>query len=160
MTAIAHSTDGDAFARFVSEHELRLRQALVARYGVTVGRDATAAALAWAWENWSVAKTFSNPVGYLFRVGQSSTRAQRTWTKRTTRTFPREQSSQDGTLAVDLGQLLAALPDAQRLCVLLVHGHRWSYKEVAELLDINLSSVRNHVHRGTKRLRKTLGEDQ
>ena len=41
-----------AFTRFVKETEPRLSYALAAAYGPEVGADATADALAYAWENW------------------------------------------------------------------------------------------------------------
>jgi DNA-directed RNA polymerase specialized sigma24 family protein len=41
-----------AFSQFVTEVEPRLRRALVALRGAEAGRDATAEALAWAWEHW------------------------------------------------------------------------------------------------------------
>ena len=51
-----------------------------------------------------------------------------------------------------LGQLR---PDV-RVAVVLVHGYAWTYAEVAALLDVPVSTVRNHVHRGTARLRNEL----
>ncbi len=82
------------------------------------------------------------------------------WRKRTTTTFPPETATADRTGGVDLGLVLAKLPDNQRICVLLVHAHSWPYAEVAKLLDISVDAVTNHVHRGTKRLRKLLKEDE
>jgi RNA polymerase sigma factor (sigma-70 family) len=149
--------DDESFVLFVAQCQLRLRQALVARYGLALGQEATAAAFAWAWENWEAASQLTNPVGYLFRVGQSSTRSNRRWAKRTTSIFPKELAETNHTLEVDLGEVLERLSRTQRTCVLLVHGHNWSYQEVASLLEINVSAVRNHVHRGMKRLRKVVG---
>ena len=65
---------GDEFERFFVEVEPRLRRALVARYGSDRGREATAEALAYAWEHWSRVQAMERPVGYLYRVGQSRTR--------------------------------------------------------------------------------------
>jgi DNA-directed RNA polymerase specialized sigma24 family protein len=147
------------FTAFVLTVETPLRQALVARYGLTVGHDATAAALAWAWENWERTQSLTNPVGYLFRVAQSSTRPLRAWQHRRSGSFPPERLSADLTTAVDLGSVLHKLPTTQRLCVLLVHAHKWKYNEVADLLSISVPAVTNHVHRGTERLRTLLKED-
>jgi DNA-directed RNA polymerase specialized sigma24 family protein len=41
--------------------------------------------------------------------------------------------------------------------VVLVHCFAWTPVEVAELLDVSVSTVRNHLDRGMKRLRATLG---
>lgn len=42
----------DEFEDWYEAVEPRVRAALVARYGPEVGREAAAAALAWAWEDW------------------------------------------------------------------------------------------------------------
>ena len=52
-------------------------RALVAFYGVEVGCEATADALALAWERWDSIEAMTNPIGYLFRVGQSRSRRYR-----------------------------------------------------------------------------------
>ena len=147
------------FATVVKEVQPRLRQAFVARYGIDVGLDATAAALGWAWEHRCETLTLSNPVGYLFRVGQSSTRSHFAWTRRRSAGFPPEQSSRDVTSSVDLADAVARLGTNQRLCVLLIHAHGWSYREVADLLAISVDAVTNHVHRGLKRLRQLLEDE-
>src|SRR5437764_4998597 len=67
----------DDFEGFVREVEPRLRRGLVASRGPVDGRDATAEALAYAWEHWDEVAVMSNAVGYLYRVGQSRTRSRR-----------------------------------------------------------------------------------
>ena len=47
--ALARAAEFEAFTR---EGEPKLRRALVAAYGFEHGRDATAKALAYAWEHW------------------------------------------------------------------------------------------------------------
>ena len=69
---------GEAFERFVTLAEPRLRRALVAVYGPEEGRDATAEALACSWEHWERVNQMRNPTGYLFRVAQSKGRRRRT----------------------------------------------------------------------------------
>src|ERR1700686_3760393 len=66
------------FTAFVAEHEPRLRRAFVAAYGGPRGREATAEALAFAWEHWARLSDIHNVPGYLYRVGQSRTRRKRT----------------------------------------------------------------------------------
>jgi hypothetical protein len=66
-----------SFVGFVDDCEPRLRRALVSRYGLEDGREATAHALAWAWEHWLEVQEMTNPVGYLYRVGCSRFRARR-----------------------------------------------------------------------------------
>src|SRR5687768_10626548 len=69
--------DVEAFTRFVERHEPRLRHALGASFGVSMGSDASAAAMSWAWETWPRAAGLANPVAYLYKVGRSSLRLDR-----------------------------------------------------------------------------------
>ena len=69
-----------AFRQFVPMVEPQLRTALVGVYGPDRGVEATAEALAFAWEHWDRVKGLSNPAGYLYRVGQSRTRPRKTRT--------------------------------------------------------------------------------
>ena len=69
---------GDAaFTAFMTEAEPRLRRALVARFGMHVGRDATLDAFVYGWKNWERIGSMENPVGYLYRVGVSQARPPR-----------------------------------------------------------------------------------
>ena len=64
----------EAFTEFVRLNEPKLRVALMAAYGPERGREATAEALAYAWEHWERVHGMVKPVGYLYRVGQSKSR--------------------------------------------------------------------------------------
>ena len=61
----------EQFELFLRQIEPRLRRAHFAALGVERGREATAEALAWAWEHWHRVNRLKNPGGYLFRVGQT-----------------------------------------------------------------------------------------
>ncbi|HEX6300291.1 MAG TPA: hypothetical protein VF148_07500 [Acidimicrobiia bacterium] len=61
----------ESFTAFVKETEPRLRHALVAVFGQDRGLEATADALAYAFENWDRIESMENPAGYLYRVGRS-----------------------------------------------------------------------------------------
>jgi DNA-directed RNA polymerase specialized sigma24 family protein len=153
------ASEQQMFQEFAETAEPQLCQALVARYGVDVGHDATAAAMLFAWEHWAAICELRCPTAYLFRVGQSSTRRHWAWIKRRSILFPRETPAPSFASSVDLGDVLAMLPATQRVCVVLVHAHGWRYGEVAELLEISVDAVTNHVHRGSKRLRILLEDD-
>jgi hypothetical protein len=71
------SDDGAAFELFVREAGPQLGRAFAAAYGFEDGRDATAEALVYAWENWHRLQHVANLPGYLFRVGQSRSRRKR-----------------------------------------------------------------------------------
>ena len=145
------------FDEFVVEATRRLQRALVAHYGVELGREAAADAIAYAWEYRHELAERANPLGYLFRVGQTSVRRLR----RQLRLIDLPPESRADTYrGVDgepgLPAALARLNADQRAAVLLVHAHAYSYAEAAELLDIPVTTLRNHIHRGMARLRKLL----
>lgn len=142
------------FRAFVRNVEPQLLDALVATYGPADGREATVDALSWAWEHWDRLNGVSNKVGYLYRVGQTASRR-----------FVARGLPPLGSLAaparlpeVEPGLLpaLAALSDQQRTVVLLVHAFDWSQSEVASLLEITPSTVREHLRRALERLRQHL----
>jgi RNA polymerase sigma-70 factor (ECF subfamily) len=145
------------FDEFVLSMGVRLRQALIARFGVDWGCDACAEALAWAWEHRTEVRAMENPAGYLFRVAQSSIRPQLRWSRHVV-LVPRNQITTTDEVDLDLADALATLKHAQRVSVVLVHAYGWSYAEVAALLGITVAATTNHVHRGLRKLRNTLEE--
>ena len=44
--------------------------------------------------------------------------------------------------------------------MLLVHGYGYSYREVADLLEVTEAAVTNYAHRGLKKLRSRLEPSQ
>jgi RNA polymerase sigma-70 factor (ECF subfamily) len=143
------------FTDFVGAHERRLRRALVATYGPVVGRDAAVDALSWAWEHWERVASLDNPVGYLYRVGQTA--AARHLRARPAAAL--SSSVTDGPEATpELAPALADLSDQQRAVVVLVHGYGISQRDVSDLLGIAVSTVREHLSRGMTRLRAALDE--
>jgi DNA-directed RNA polymerase specialized sigma24 family protein len=140
----------ERFTAFVLEIEPRLRRAFVAAYGSYRGREATAEALAYAWEHWSRLAEVHNVPGYLFRVGQSRTRR-----KRTALTFTPDDQP-DPVFEPDLIPALRALTLRQRTAVVLVHGFGWTLHEVAQLTGTKVTTVQNHLERGLAKLRHRL----
>jgi len=143
------------FERFVEEAGPRLGRALAALYGFEDGRDATAEALAYAWENWPRLQHIANLPGYLFRVGQTRGRRRR---QPVMELFDMGVSS-DYSFEPGLPKALAALTQRQRLAVVLVHGYGYTLREVAELTGTKPTTVQNHLSRGLARLRSSLGVD-
>jgi len=143
----------DTFTEFFERTEPKLRNALVASYGVEVGTEAACDALAYGWEHWDRVRVMENPTGYLFRVGQSKSRRFR----------PRpplptvRKSNPAPWVEPELPKALARLSDRQRVAVILVHSLGWTYAEVAELLGISIGTVESHLQRGLGRLRRSLG---
>jgi DNA-directed RNA polymerase specialized sigma24 family protein len=150
---------GADFEGFMSSSGGRLRQAFVARYGVEIGNEVANEAFVVAWERWSDVSNMGNPTGYLYRVGQSAARPY--WRRRRTElAFPIGDGfvgHAGADVDVELFAALARLSAEQRTAVLLVHGHRYTYAEVSDVLGLPVTSVTNHVHRGMRRLRRLLG---
>jgi DNA-directed RNA polymerase specialized sigma24 family protein len=144
-----------SFDEFIADARVRLRRALVARYGVQLGVEACAEAIAWAWANRDRVLTMANPVGYLYRVGQTAVRSETRFHHAPL--FPHEIG--DDELSIPdpgLHEALDRLTPDQRAAVMLVHAHGYRYAEAADLLDIPVSTLKNHLHRGSRRLRKLL----
>jgi RNA polymerase sigma factor (sigma-70 family) len=146
------------FEFFVRHDGERVRRALVGFYGIEIGTEATAEAIAVAWERWTEFETMSNAAGYLFRIGQSKARPLMRWKTRR-RVFPSIESVAppfDSAATVDLFAALRRLDPTERTVVLLVKSYGNSYRDVAELLGISEAAVGNHLHRGLSRLRSYL----
>jgi RNA polymerase sigma factor (sigma-70 family) len=141
-----------AFARFVEDAEPRLMRALVGAFGSEVGREVTRDALVYAWEHWSRVAGMDNPVGYLFRVGQSRSRSyrrDRVW-------FPEVPASDLPEVDPRLPAALRRLSPKQRAAVVLLFVEELSEREVAEALEISRATVRKHAERGLAKLRNAL----
>ena len=58
----------------------------------------------------------------------------------------------------EVKQAVESLPEQYRLAVLLADVEGFSYKEIAEILDIPIGTVMSRLHRGRKALQKALYE--
>jgi RNA polymerase sigma-70 factor (ECF subfamily) len=56
----------------------------------------------------------------------------------------------------DVGQALAALPEAFRTAVVLRDVEEFSYQEIAGILDVPVGTVMSRIHRGRAALRRAL----
>jgi DNA-directed RNA polymerase specialized sigma24 family protein len=143
-------TPDEEFRLFVERAEPRLRRALVAAYGSEGGREATAEALAYAWEHWERLQEVDNVIGYLYRVGQSRIRP------RKDRPLFVRPDHPEPWFEPTLAPALAGLSESQRTAVVLVHGFGWTMREVAECTGVKVTSVQNHLDRGLKKLRTAM----
>ena len=149
----SHEVAVPEFTRFVKEVEPRLSYAFFASYGPEVGADVTSESLAYAWEHWKRLQAMDNPVGYLYRVGQS--KARRYHKPRVG--FPTVIRSELPEVEPRLPEALKNLTRNQRIAVVLVLGLDWTEDEVAHLIGTSRSTVRTHLERGLVRLRNELG---
>lgn len=150
MAGLRDQSDAE-FEAFVRDARVRLRRALIGAVGLDRVEDAVAEALAWAVEHRRELAGMGNPVGYLFRVGQSRVRV---------RKQPRLVAAGVTHLPdvePGLPAALASLPEAQRVSVWLAHGCGWSHADIGEALGISSSTVATHVARAMTRLRAELG---
>jgi DNA-directed RNA polymerase specialized sigma24 family protein len=146
----------EAFTEFVSEAEPKLRNALCAAFGGDRGREATADALAFAWEHWDRVQAARNPMGYLWGVGRNKARRY----SRKTVGFPPPPPAELPWVEPGLSEALTRLSEKQRVAVMLVHGLEWSLSEASEVLGLSKSTVQHQAERGLARLRRTLGAEQ
>lgn len=150
--SVAPARSTEAFERFVATAEPRLRRAFAGIRDHHLAKDAVNAALTWAWEHWDRTVQMENPIGYLYRVGQSATRSP----KDVTKILPPPASIGLPDPEPGLIPALIALPERQRVVVWLVHGCEWTHREVAEALEISPSTVATHVDRALIALRVSL----
>jgi RNA polymerase sigma-70 factor (ECF subfamily) len=147
----------ESFEGFVRWVEPRLRAALSASLGSEAGRDATAEALAYAWEHWPKVRAMDNPAGYLYIVGRNTGRR---WWRRRRVVFLAVDSQRVPWIEPELPAALASLSEQQRVVTMLLHCYEWTMSEVAELLDISKSTVQSHSERGMAQLRRSMGVTQ
>lgn len=158
-TRVEDRTTQDGFAAFFAEAEPRLRRALVARLGAERGREATAEALAWAFEHWAEVEPMANGVGYLYRVGISRTRSRKPVEPERVAAVAGTTGPQPGDdVDPELWAAVSDLSDNQRVAVVLVHAFGWSMKDVAELLEVSVPTVGTHLRRGLDSLRRRLAD--
>jgi RNA polymerase sigma-70 factor (ECF subfamily) len=58
----------------------------------------------------------------------------------------------------DIKEAVESLPEQFRLAVLLADVEGFSYKEIAEILDVPIGTVMSRLHRGRRALQKALYE--
>jgi DNA-directed RNA polymerase specialized sigma24 family protein len=146
----AANADRRQFAEFFAAVQPRLRRALSAAYGPDAGYEATAEALAWAWEHWDRVAGMEAPVPYLYRVVQTRSRRPKipVFTDRTVWAEPWVEP----VLAGDLTRL----SERQRVAVMLMHAYGWTAGEVGELLGVSAPTVKTHVRRALTQLKREL----
>ena len=155
MTTSDDAQRRDEFETFLRASEERLRVALTASFGVVDGRTAALDALSWAWEHWPRVREMDNPVGYLYRVGQTAARKNR---PRPIPIIGEIVHTDQQRIAHETATAIGRLSDQQRTVVTLVHAFGWTVRDVADVLDIAPSSVQTHSERGLSRLRDLLEE--
>jgi DNA-directed RNA polymerase specialized sigma24 family protein len=146
--------DLEGFESFMKDLGSHLRDSLGAMFGVDVGREATAEALAYGWENWDRIRSMENPIGYLFVVGRNHARRE---FRRRPVVLAEVAVERTPWVEPGLPTALASLSQRQRTVVMLLHSYGWTMAEVADLMGISKGAVQTHERRGMRRLRSRLG---
>lgn len=150
------ATDED-FAGFMAKHERRLRESLTAVLGSEIGHEAALDAWTYGWEHWDRIRRMGNPMGYLYRVGRSrGLKAVRRERQRRP-VFDQVDQARIPDVEPALPAALASLSERQRTVVILTHCYQWAQSEIGELLGVSKSTVQNHLERGMKSLRRSIG---
>lgn len=140
------------FSLFVSDAEPKLSRALTAAYGPEVGRETARDALVYAWENWERVSEMENPVGYLYRVGQSRSRRYR----RQRVLFPEVVADELPHVEPLLPRALGELSEKQRAALVLIHVEGMSEREAADAMGVSRATVRRHADRALSKIRSFL----
>jgi RNA polymerase sigma factor (sigma-70 family) len=143
-----------SFEGFVRRIEPRLQDALSAALGNDAGREATAEALAYAWEHWSTVREMENPAGYLYVRGRN--RGRQRLQRQPVALLPADDAIAPW-VEPGLPDALVSLPAQQRVVVMLLYCFEWTMSEVAEFLEISKSTVQTHAERGMASLRNQMG---
>lgn len=161
MDTISRDTinrDNEISEAILIQAKPKLERALVATFGLEAGLDATTHALTVGWQQRDRLVDMENAAGYLFVVGLNFAK-KRMKTRRPVE-LPPVPEWRAPEVEPGLVPALAELSPQQRAAVLLVHGFNYTYAEAAEVLDVSVSSLRNHLKRGMDKLRKDLGVEQ
>ncbi|MFQ5968036.1 MAG: RNA polymerase sigma factor, partial [Acidimicrobiia bacterium] len=113
-------------------------------------------ALAYGWEHWERVRQMENPAGYLYQVGRSRARSR----NRSRPVFPEAPVARFPWVEPGLPKALGRLTQQQRSAVWLVHGFEWTLGETATVLGVSVSTVRKHLERGERKLRRALGVER
>jgi DNA-directed RNA polymerase specialized sigma24 family protein len=148
---LSPESDESDFRNFVGQAEPRLRRALVAAFGPERGLEATAEALAYAWEHWSSLRLYDNPIGYIYRVGRSRTRS------RKVRFIFARPETPDHWAEPHLAGALLRLSESERVAVVVLYCTDMSRHEAASMIGVSEPALQKRAERGLAKLRRSLG---
>ncbi|HAH07561.1 MAG TPA: hypothetical protein DCM05_13755 [Elusimicrobia bacterium] len=160
-----NATEG--FERFVREHQDMVYTTALRLLGQeSEAEDAAQDAFLKAFERFEAVSAMENPGGWLRTVTTNLClnhlgRHRRRWSL-----FSElEEGFEEGLPAAeglsrqnDLERALLALPDHQRVPLVLFHFESLSYEDIAGRLGVSLGKVKTDIFRGRAALRRALGE--
>jgi len=143
------------FESFFAAHRRPVASALaLTLHDNDLATDATAEAMARAFQRWDDVSLYANPAGWVYRVGLNWARSRRR--KLFREVFSSESPDQPAAAAPDidlrLDGALRALPVEQRSVVVLRYLLDWSEFQTAEALQIAPGTVKSRLSRALGRL--------
>ena len=123
-----------------------------------LARDATAEAMARAFQRWSKVRTYRNPSGWVYRVGLNWARSRfRKQRREVLGDPPRDAGRADVDMPHgDFDRALRSLPVDQRAVIVLRYYMDWSQEDVAAALDVPVGTVKSRIHRALKKLEQEI----
>lgn len=150
----------EGFDDFYRRHRVEVVRALVLAVGDRdLGREAADEAFTRAMERWADVSEYTNPVGWVYRVGLNWARS------RLRRRFESpgwlaEPSYRHRLPEPELLEAVQALPLSYRAVVVARFFLDWSIEDTAAALRIPEGTVKTRQHRALKRLREQLEVEQ
>ncbi|MDJ0952430.1 MAG: sigma-70 family RNA polymerase sigma factor [Acidimicrobiia bacterium] len=118
-----------------------------------LAKDATAEAMARAYQRWSKVRTYRNPSGWVYRVGLNWARSRFRRQRREVLGEPHvAPAAADNLPDNDLDAALRSLPLDQRSVIVLRYYMDWSQEEIANALRVPVGTVKSRLHRGLRKL--------
>ena len=150
------------FDRFFEDEYPRLVRAL---YLITANpgeaEDLVQEAMARVYARWDRVREMASPAGYVYKTALNIHRKRLRRVALTLRTLlPGSDSgdpASDVALRSDVARALQALPQGQRVALVLTEWMGLSTKEAAAILGIQVGAVRVRLHRALAALRDSLG---
>lgn len=148
------------FEDFYAAHRDEMARALgLALRDAALGAEAADEAFARACQRWGQVSSYSNPQGWVFRVGLNWARS---WLRRVRRERERRpllaqpHATEDRARDLDLERALLTLNDTHRAVIVARFYLDWSVAETAEALGIAAGTVKSRLSRGLEQLREVL----
>lgn len=144
------------FDSFYAENRDQIARALsLSLRNPDLGAEAADEAFVRACQRWPEVATFSNPQGWVYRVGMNWARS---WLRRTRRErekrplIVKEEIAEDLIVDVDLERAMATLTPGHRTVVVARFFMGWSTEETAEALGLRAGTVKSRLSRALKQL--------
>ena len=144
------------FDSFYAENRDQIARALsLSLRNPDLGAEAADEAFVRACQRWPEVATFTNPQGWVYRVGMNWARS---WLRRTRRErekrplIVKEEMAEDPIVDVDLERAIATLTPGHRTVVVARFFMGWSIQETAEALGLRPGTVKSRLSRALKQL--------